>query len=274
MDPIFITNTVAEKAKKLKQPMFVAFIDFAKAFDSVHHQLLWMKLSALGFSTRMLKILQNMYLNASSVVMMDGCISTSFPCKIGVRQGCPLSPILFSLYISDLESQISCESTGFITILNQSICTLMFADDLALFADSPAGLQHSLSILEQFCHQWKLNINAQKSKVLIFSKAKLKLQYRFYINQSEVEVVHSYKYLGFIITSNGSLKSSVSTLVNQARKAMFVLMKKAAYLNYPPPALMCKLFDALVAPVCEYACEWWGFQEKNDIELLHRKFCK
>ena len=75
----------------------------------------------------------------------------------------------------------------------------MFADDLALFADSPAGLQHSLSILEQFCHQWKLNINAQKSKVLIFSKAKLKLQYRFYINQSEVEVVHSYKYLGLII---------------------------------------------------------------------------
>ena len=74
-----------------------------------------MKLSALGFSTKMLKILQNMYLNASSVVMMDGCISTSFPCKIGVRQGCPLSLILFSLYISDLESQVSCESTGFIT---------------------------------------------------------------------------------------------------------------------------------------------------------------
>ena len=127
-----------------------------------------MKLSALGFSTRILKILQNMYLNASSVVMMDGCISTSFPCKIGVRQGWPLSPILFSFYISDLESQISCESTGFITILNQSISTLMFADDLALFADSPAGLQHSLIILEQFCHKWKLNINAQKLKVCLF----------------------------------------------------------------------------------------------------------
>ena len=83
-----------------------------------------------------------------------------------------------------------------------------------------------------------------------------------------MEVVHSYKYLGLIITSNGSLKSSVSTLVNQARK---VLMKKAVYLNYPPPAL---IFDVLVAPVCEYACEWWGFQGKNDIELLHRKFCK
>ena len=141
-----------------------------------------------------------------------------------MRQVCPLSLILFSLYISDLESQISCESTGFITILNQSISTLMFVDDLALFADSPAGLQHSLIILQQFCQQWKLNINAQKSKVLIFSKAKLKLQYRFYINQSEVEVVHSYKYLGLIITSNGSLKSSVSTLVNQAPKAMFVLL--------------------------------------------------
>ena len=148
--------------------MFVAFIDFAKAFDSVHHQLLWMKLSALGFSTKMLKILQNMYSNASSVVMMDGCISTSFLCKIGVRQDCPLSPILFSLYISDLESQISCESTGFITILNQSISTLMFADDLALFADSPAGLQHSLIILEQFCQQWKLHKCTKSESVNLF----------------------------------------------------------------------------------------------------------
>ena len=76
-----------------------------------------------------------------------------------------------------------------------------------------------------------------KIEMLIFSKAKLKLQYRFYINQSEVEVVYSYKYLGLIITSNGSLKSSVSTLVNQARKAMFVLMKKAAYLKLIIPHL-------------------------------------
>ena len=66
--------------EKSKQPMFVAFID-AKAFDSVHHQLLWMKLSALGYSTKMLKIVQNMYSNASSVVMMEGCISTSSHAK-------------------------------------------------------------------------------------------------------------------------------------------------------------------------------------------------
>ena len=113
MDPIFITNTVAEEAKKLKQPMFVAFIDFAKAFDSVHHQLLWMNRLHWGLvQTKMLKILQNMYSNASSVYYSnDGRLHLyySFPCKIGVRQGCPLSPIPFSLYISDLESQISCD---------------------------------------------------------------------------------------------------------------------------------------------------------------------
>ena len=124
------------------------------------------------------------------------------------------------------------------------------------------------------CQQCKLNINAQKFKVLILSKSKQNLQYCFYINQSEVEVVHSYKYLGLIITSNGSLKSSVSTLANQARKAMFVMMKKAPYLNYPPPALMCKLFDALVAPVCEYACEWWGFQEKMTLSYCIVNFVR
>ena len=122
-----------------------------------------MKLSALGVSSKMLKILQNMYLNASSVAMMESCISTivshaknRYETWLATK-----SNTIQLIYISDLESHISCESTGLIT-LNQSICTLMFADDLALFADSPAGLQHSLIILEQFCQQWKLNINAQK----------------------------------------------------------------------------------------------------------------
>ena len=111
---------------------------------------------------------------------------------------------------------------------------------------------------------------------MIFSKSSTYLHQNFIykINQTELEIVQCYKYLGFLLNAKGSLKLSVSTLAKQAQKAMYGLLKKIANLRYPPPVLMCKLFDAVVAPVCNYACELWGFQKAPEMELMHRKFCK
>ena len=85
-----------------------------------------------------------MYANAASVVIMDGYISDQFPCQV---QGCPLSPLLFSLYICDLEEMMLCESTGPVAITEQGLSTLMFS----IVADSAVGLQHSL---EKYCKKW------------------------------------------------------------------------------------------------------------------------
>ena len=112
--------------------MFAAFIDLAKAFDSVHHGLLWLKLSAMGISTKMLKIIQHMYSEAKSVVSYDGHMSDEFEYQKGVRQGCPLSPLLFSLFISDLEHVLKQHSSGKIVINQQEINQIMFADDIVL----------------------------------------------------------------------------------------------------------------------------------------------
>ena len=71
-----------------------------------------------------------------------------------------------------------------------------------------------------------------------------------------------------------SMLPTISTLTNQARKSIFVLMKKLTYLDFPPPFLMCKLFDALITPILE--SQLWDFQSgnNNEIEILHRRFCK
>ena len=75
---------------------------FKKAFDSVHHQLLWYKLSTIGVSTNFLRLLIDIYTNAQSCIQLNGKYTDSFLCSIGVRQGCPLSPILFTLFTHDL----------------------------------------------------------------------------------------------------------------------------------------------------------------------------
>ena len=159
--------------------MFLAFIDLSKAFDSVNHDLLWAKLSTFGVSVKLLSILKHMYSNATSVVRYDGYTSSEFRCAKGVRQGCPLSPLLFCLFISDLDYTLKSSSTGKIIIDQEEITVIMFADDLVLLADSSEGLQQSLAVFQDYCNSWKLKINAEKSKVMIYARVPQPLQYRF-----------------------------------------------------------------------------------------------
>ena len=72
----------------------------------------------------------------------------------------------------------------------------MFADDLVLLADTSEGLQQSLSVVQEYGKEWQLKINAEKSKVMICSKAPLFSQFTFYIYSKEIEIVSSLEYLG------------------------------------------------------------------------------
>ena len=111
---------------------------------------------------------------------------------------------------------------------------------------------------------------------MIYARVTQPLQYRFVINEEEVEIVTSIKYLGLVLKLNGSLKPAIATLANQAKKALFTLMQKVLYLDYPPPFLLLKLFDPLITPVLEYGCQIWGYMTSKDteIELIQRKFYK
>ena len=186
------------------------------------------------------------------------------------------SALSCSLFISDLEDSLKTKSSGRIKIGDQEVSIIMFADDLVLLADSSEGLQQSPSVLQEYCRVWQLTISTEKTKVMINSKASLSTRYRFFINDKEIETISSIKYLGLVLKSNGSLLQAVSTLTHQARKSVFVLMKKITFLDFPPPFLMCKLFDTLITPIIEYGCQIWNFQAGNnrEIEILHRKFCK
>ena len=118
-------NTVIQHYKEKKLPLFTCFVDFKKAFDSVSHNKLWLKLASIGISSKILMLLQSMYSNAISMVEINSEISSSFPCTKGVRQECNLSPLLFSLYIADLEKQLYTAGSEGADLLDSKLCTLM-----------------------------------------------------------------------------------------------------------------------------------------------------
>jgi len=105
----------------------------------------------------------------SRVKLSCGDVTDQFSCEIKVRQGCNLSPLIFSLFISGLEYELVKSKTR-TTLGNRPIDLLMYADDIALMFSSEEGLRKHMRPLEEFCDQWKLMVNIAKTKVCAFGK--------------------------------------------------------------------------------------------------------
>ena len=236
---------------------------------------MWGKLTSYGLSSTMLNILQSMYNQASSRVTLNSETSDEFLYRKGVRQGCNLSPLLFSVFINDLEKYLLENNSGSIEITSILLCLLLFADDLVLLSDLSTGLQKSIQILGDYCSKWDLRINLEKTKVMefIFSRRNDPSPLYNLYNQ-KIEVTKTYRYLGIVTTSNGSLKSATDTLAKQGQKSLFCLLKKALKLQFPNSIVLSHLFDSLVRPVLEYGCETWGYVKAEEIEKARHKFIK
>ena len=133
--------------------------------------------------------------------------------------------------MNDLEGYLKSHSSGFCTLNNCMLQLLMFADDLVLLADTANSLQESINSLEDFCRNWDLSINTEKTKLVIFNK--LTCGSQFYIYNSPLEQVKEYKYLGITLSYKSLFKETSKLLSKQAIKALFSLMKQLSNLSYP-----------------------------------------
>jgi exonuclease III len=272
-----INNQLHVKNKKL----FATFIDFSKAFDSVWRVGMLSKLIKYGINGKVFNTIKNIYQNSTCCVKAGNRFSDFFPSNIGVKQGCTLSPLLFNLFLADLPESLNSANSTPIQLLDQIICCLLYADDLVLLSDTDKGLQELLDALVTYCNTWGLQINIEKSKVMVFNKAGRVLndQFSFKYNNNVLEMVSSYKYLGLLFTPAGKFNPAIKDLGNRGSRAVFLLKKKLPFsINYDPKISM-KLFEAMIEPICLYNCEIWGMQKQflkdsSPIEQINLKFCK
>ena len=104
----------------------------------------------------------------------------------------------------------------------------MYADDTVLFANSRENLQNCLDGLNQYCDKWKLQINAEKTKVRIFSNRKFNREdIGFTIGGKNIEIVDEFKYLGVTISYNGSFNANIEDLEQKGNRGLFSLIKKS-----------------------------------------------
>ena len=281
----FLLNSIIELYKKSNKRLYCAFVDYKKAFDLVDRNSLWQKLLDENFNGKFIRVVYNLYNKAKSCVKSGGEISEFFKCEVGVRQGENLSPLLFAIYLNDFKNYLSSNYDGLEYLqqlstdtLNDLQCflklyVLLYADDTVLLAESESDLQKALTAAQNYCEKWKLHVNLDKTKIVIFSKGKVTKHCDFKFNGQLVEVVSEYLYLGVIFNYNGCFQKAIQRNIDKARRSMFSLLTKAGRLLLTVDIIL-DLFDKTVLPVLLYGCEVWGHTNTQAIEIFYRKFLK
>ena len=265
-DHVFVLDTLIKKYIKrvqgqsnTKNFLYVAFVDFQKAFDSVWREGLYFKLLKAGINGHFLKIVEDMYSKYCMVVKLTDGYSEKIPTNTGVKQGCVISPMLFNFYINDLPEYIEHSGgTDPVQLEITKLNCLLFADDLVLISESASGLQTCLDNLQKYCEKWHLNINSTKTKIMIFNKSgALIKRFNFYIGGERLEVMRNYKYHGINFDITGSNINMSKNLKDKALKAVFKVYK--AFGGKPSQVkIAMHLFNSVIKPILLYGNEIWG----------------
>ena len=221
-DCLFILHGLIEIMLARGKKLYCCFIDYEKAYDYLNRAALFSKLLKTGVSSKCINIMSNMYSKMKLEVRGQGS-QCYFSSNCGLLQGESTSPILFSLFVNDLEKSLGNVDIG-INIQNLVMKLLMFADDTVLFSGSREGLQAGITSLYEYFRKWALTVNVHKTKIVVFRKGgKLSVKDSWKYGNIDVEVVSSFKYLGFSISSGGSFAGTIQNLTNSARRALFGL---------------------------------------------------
>ena len=212
----------------------------------------------------------------------DDKITQFFDFSKGVRQGCPLSPLLFNLYVNDVFEVIDNSIDSPMYLNDKKVNALMYADDLVILAQSEKELQSSLDNLSNYCSEWQLDINIKKTKCIVFNRGNRLCKINISVDNKPIDNVKSLKYLGFTISSkNCNFGNTPTDLSIKAKRAIFALNNRIK-LSLLPTRLALKIFDTQISPILLYGAEVWapycGFNfpnwEKSDTEKTHTQFLK
>ena len=136
-----------------------------------------------------------MYESSQACIRLSDGLTNQFKIGMGVRQGDVLSPNLFNIFINDLPKYFqSCADS--VKLNTADLHCLMYADDVVILTESATGLQEKLNKLEEFCADWCLNVNTDKTKIIFFNKAGSNIKWKFIFHDIIIDCVSSYRYLG------------------------------------------------------------------------------
>ena len=275
-DLILVLNELINRRRHKKLKTFCCFIDIRKAYDGVFREGLWEKMWQLGIKGKMWRVIRELYRKTKSRMMINGKKLDEFEIEQGVRQGCVLSPKLFSIFFNDLVKAINDPKLGeFYKGLglkidpqagdDERLRAMFYADDIVLMAESAEHLQALINRVQDYSEKWRFKLNQCKSQVVVFNSTKqerVKYAKAFALTfkgdnnlpRVPLKVVDHYKYLGVeMVTGATKFKMYKKRVAAKARTAFYSVRAMGVAAGYMSVAAGEQVWKSLVRSRLEYA---------------------
>ena len=238
-------------------PVDIIYLDFQKAFDKVPHQRLLLKLKAHGIGDSITDWIEQWLTDRRQRVVVDGEVSNWKSVLSGVPQGSVLGPILFLIYINDLDDSITSN-------------VLKFADDTKLFRKvntdgDKQHLQNDLDRLMKWSEKWQMLFNFGKCKCLHTGHGNLNVNYK--MGDTVLGTTVKEKDLGVTISADMKVSEQCGIAASKDNQILGLIRRN---ITYKGKKLIIPLYKAIVRPHLEYCIQAWRPYRKKDIETLER----
>ena len=263
-DHLQTLTQLIEKIQEFNQKLYIAFIDFAKAFDSVERIFVLKTLKKQGVQEKYIRIIGKMYLNNKARIKMDRT-GKEFELTRGVRQGDPSSPKLFTAVLEEIFRRMKLKYG--ISIDGKKLFNLRFADDIVLISESHKELTNILQELYTYSKEIGLKINTNKTKIMTNS-----VTLPTTIDKTVIEYTDEYIYLGQIVSFKDKINKEIDRRISLAWKKFwglkFILLDRSL-----PLKIKQHVMDTCILPVMLYGAQTWTLNkhEKNMLSICQRK---
>ncbi|KAG1664955.1 Retrovirus-related Pol polyprotein from type-1 retrotransposable element R2 [Nymphon striatum] len=210
IESIISLKTILANRIDTKKNTYLCFIDFVKAFDRVEHDKLIKVLKEREVCAMDRKIIADIYRRQKAFMLEDKEKKYPISIKRGVRQGCILSPVLFNTYADEMMKKA--DMNGGVTVYeNKTINKIAYADDTVLIAENARVLEQMLNEVVKEGRKWSIEINKDKTKVMMVTNNKQQEQEDINIKLDGVGIqqVDKFQYLGVFIDNKLDHKSHV-----------------------------------------------------------------
>ncbi len=223
------------KALENRSQVDVVYLDFAKAFDKVRHNLLLTKLHKFGIRGELLCWLKDYLSGRHQRVTVLGETSGLVPVLSGVPQGSILGPLLFLVYVNDLPHCISGEST-----------VAMFADDTKCYRpvrdlSDCDELQNDLNDLVNWCTTWKMDLNQSKCGIMSITRSRQPITTKYTLQDNPMKPLTHQKDLGIVVTKDLKWKKQVEEISSKANSMLGFIRRTASEFVLSEYIYLCKI---------------------------------
>ncbi|KAK3550319.1 hypothetical protein QTP86_024317 [Hemibagrus guttatus] len=229
-----------------------------KAFDCVPHGILWEVLWEYGVHGPLLSAVRSLYNRSRSLVRIASCKSDLFPVHVGLRQGCPLSPVLFIVFMD----RISRHSQGLegVRFGDHRISSLIFADDVVLLAPSSLDLQHALGCFAAECDVAGMRVSTSKLAAMVLNRKKVACTLQ--VGGKVLPQVEEFKYLEVLFTSEGRMDREIDRHIGAAAAVMRSMYRSVVVKKELSRKAKLSIYQSIYVPTLTYGHELWVMTER------------